>query len=62
MGIATDIILIIVAAFGAGLIFQRLGQPLVLGYIVAGVILGPHTGIFPISNIHDIERLAEIGV
>ncbi len=62
MGITSDIILLVVAAFGCGLLFQRLGQPLILGYIVAGVILGPHTGGLTVSNIHEIERLAEIGV
>jgi K+:H+ antiporter len=62
MGIATDIILLIVAAFGCGLLMQRLGQPVILGYIAAGIILGPHTGGLTVSNIHDIEKLAEIGV
>ena len=62
MGITADIILIVVAAFCGGLIAQRLGQPLVLGYIAAGVVLGPHTGGLTISDIHDIELLAEIGV
>ena len=62
MGIATDIILLIVAAFGCGLVLQRLGQPVILGYIAAGVILGPHTGGLTVSNVEDIERLAEIGV
>ena len=41
MGIATDIILLVVAAFFCGLLMQRLGQPLILGYIAAGIILGP---------------------
>ncbi|MDZ7696303.1 MAG: cation:proton antiporter [Deltaproteobacteria bacterium] len=62
MGIATDIILLIVAAFSCGLLLQRLGQPLILGYIAAGIILGPHTGGLTVSNIHEIELLAEIGV
>lgn len=62
MGIATDIILIIIAAFFAGLITQRLGQPLILGYILVGVILGPHTGGVTVSSVHEIELLAEIGV
>jgi CPA2 family monovalent cation:H+ antiporter-2 len=62
MGIATDIILIIVAAFLCGLLLQRLGQPLILGYFAAGIILGPHTGGLKISNIHEIELLAEIGI
>ena len=62
MGIATDIIILIVTAFCCGLLLQRLGQPLILGYIAAGVILGPHTGGLTVSNIHEIELLAEIGI
>jgi len=62
MGIAADIILLVVTAFACGAIAQRLGQPLILGYIVAGVLVGPHTGGFAVSNAHDIEVLAEIGV
>lgn len=62
MGIATDIILLIIAALFCGLLLQRLGQPLILGYIAAGVILGPHTGGITVSNIHEIELLAEIGI
>jgi CPA2 family monovalent cation:H+ antiporter-2 len=62
MGIATDIILLVVVAFGCGLLLQRLGQPVILGYIAAGIILGPHTGGVTVSEIHQIEKLAEIGV
>ena len=62
MGIAADIILLIVSAFFCGLLLQRIGQPIILGYIAAGIVLGPHTGGLTVSNIHEIERLAEIGV
>ncbi|HDP94687.1 MAG TPA: portal protein [Candidatus Aminicenantes bacterium] len=62
MGIATDIILLIVAAFFFGLLLQRLNQPIILGYIAAGILLGPHTGGLTVSNIHEIELLAEIGI
>ena len=62
MGIATDIILLVVTAFFCGLLMQRLHQPLILGYILAGVILGPYTGGLTITEAHDIELLAEIGV
>jgi len=61
VGIATDIILIVVAALVAGLVMQRLGQPLLLGYIAAGVVLGPHTSGL-VANLHEVELLAEIGV
>ena len=62
MGIAGDIALILVAAFLGGLIAQRLGLPLMLGYIFAGVVVGPNTAGPTVGEIHDIELLAEIGV
>jgi CPA2 family monovalent cation:H+ antiporter-2 len=62
MGIAADIAIILVAALLGGLVAQRLGQPLLLGYILAGVLVGPYTGGVTVTEIHDIELLAEIGV
>ena len=62
MGIATDIILLVMVAFFSGLLMQKFGQPLILGYILTGVILGPHTGGLTVSSIHEIEMLSEIGV
>jgi monovalent cation:H+ antiporter-2, CPA2 family len=62
VGIAGDIALILVAALIGGLVAQRLGLPLVLGYILAGVAVGPNTGGPTVSSVHDIELLAEIGV
>jgi monovalent cation:H+ antiporter-2, CPA2 family len=62
MGIAADIALILVAALVGGFIAQRLGQPLILGYIVAGILVGPYTAGPTVVEIHDIELLAEIGV
>src|SRR5687767_1595749 len=55
-------VVMIVAAF-VTVIFHRLKQPVVLGYIVAGVIIGPHTPPFPL--VHDpetIDTLAQLGV
>jgi CPA2 family monovalent cation:H+ antiporter-2 len=62
VGIAADIAVIVTAGFLGGVIAQRLKQPLILGYIAAGIILGPVTGGALISDPHDIELLAEIGV
>ncbi len=62
MGIATDLILLVVTAFFSGLLMQRLGQPLILGYILTGIAFGPHTGGFALTSVHEIELLAEIGV
>ncbi len=62
MGIAADIALILVAALIGGFFAQRLGQPLILGYITAGILVGPYTGGPTVVEMHDIELLAEIGV
>ncbi len=62
MGIAADIAIIIVAALVGGSIAQFFKQPLILGYILAGFLVGPHTVGITITEIHDIELLAEIGV
>jgi CPA2 family monovalent cation:H+ antiporter-2 len=62
MGIAADIAIILVAALLGGFIAQRLNQPLILGYIIAGILVGPYTGGVTVTEIHDIELLAEIGV
>ncbi|GAU09030.1 cation:proton antiporter domain-containing protein [Desulfoplanes formicivorans] len=62
MGITTDIILLVVTSFFSGLLMHRLGQPVILGYVLAGVLLGPHTGGLTVSSTHEIELLAEIGV
>src|SRR5881628_206748 len=62
MGIAADFAIIVVAALAGGFIAQRLNQPLILGYFLAGVAIGPYTGGVTVSEIHTIELLAEIGV
>lgn len=62
MGIASDIAVIVVVGLLGGLIAQRIKQPLILGYILAGVVVGPFTGGVTVSDPHNIELLAEIGV
>jgi len=52
---------------GAGaimtLIFKRLKQPIILGYLLAGLLVGPNFPLFPtITDLDDIEVWAEIGV
>ena len=62
MGIAGDIALILVAALLGGIVARSLGLPLILGYIAAGVLVGPNTFGPSVGNVHQIELLAEIGV
>ncbi len=62
MGIATDFAIIVVAALIGGLVAQRLKLPLIVGYMLVGILAGPHTGGVTVTQVHDIELLAEIGV
>ncbi|MFZ5447169.1 MAG: cation:proton antiporter [Thermodesulfobacteriota bacterium] len=62
MGIASDIVIIVVAALIGAVVAHKLRQPLIIGYILAGVMVGPYTGGVTVSEIHNIELLAEIGV
>lgn len=58
-----DLALILIAGAVTTLIFRRIKQPLVLGYILAGFLVGPHFNLFPTVADHaNIETLAEIGV
>src|SRR6478672_1764558 len=62
MGIAADFVLIVVAGLAGGLLARILRLPLLVGYVAAGVVVGPHTAGPTVVQIHDIELLAEIGV
>lgn len=62
MGIAEDLIVIILIGLGMGLIAFKLRIPPIIGYIIAGIIIGPSTGGITVSDVHRIELLAEIGV
>ena len=58
-----DLAVIMLVAGVVTILFHRLKQPVVLGYIVAGFIIGPHTP--PFGLIHDedtLKTLAELGV
>lgn len=58
-----DLAVIMLIAGVVTVVFHRLKQPVVLGYIVAGVIIGPHTPPSPlITDQHTIDILAELGV
>ena len=61
----TGLVLTLASAFGAALIFgyitQRLGLSPIVGYLLAGVVVGPYTPGFFVDT-HLAEQLAEIGV
>ena len=59
----SDLAVIMIVAGIVTIIFHRLKQPVVLGYIVAGILIGPHTPPFELINDeHTIKVLAELGV
>lgn len=62
MGIVDDLCLIFVAAVVGGLIARAARMPLVLGYILAGLFVSPHTPGPQVFEVRDIEHLAEMGV
>ncbi len=62
MGIAADFVLIILAGLIGGLAARALRLPLMVGYVAAGVLVGPYTAGPTVVQTHDIELLAEIGV
>lgn len=43
-------------------VFQRLRQPVVLGYIIAGLIVGPHLPIPLVADVWIVQTLSELGV
>ena len=61
MDLATDLTLVLLCALVGGYLAQRLGQPLMVGYIVAGVVVGPFTGGLTLVHTHNIEQFAEVG-
>lgn len=58
-----DLALILIVAGTVTLVFKRLKQPLVLGYVVAGFLVSPHMPyIMSVIDNHDIHTWADIGV
>lgn len=45
------------------ILFERLGFGAILGFIVAGIVIGPHTpGPVPVRAVEELQNVAEIGV
>ncbi len=56
-----QILMLLGVAVAVVVTFQQLHIPTSIGYLLVGVILGPHT-VGPIFNVPDFETLAEFGV
>jgi len=57
-----DIAMVFAGAFICGLLAWRLRQPILLGYVLAGLILSPLTPGLKVHDVHTFEVMAEIGV
>lgn len=56
-----DVLILLFAAVLLVAIFRRLGQPVILAYLVAGVLLGPH-GAAVLSEQANMQTIAELGI
>ena len=57
-----DLAVILIAAGLCTIISKALKQPAILGYIIAGFIIGPEMGVFGISNTETVKLWSDIGI
>lgn len=62
MNFVTDLAIILIAAGVFTVISKALKQPVILGYIIAGFLVGPHLGLVPISSADAVYQWSEIGI
>ncbi len=62
LNLVKDLAIILISAGLFTIISKALKQPLILGYIIAGFIVGPHLGLFGISSAESVEQWSEIGI
>ena len=61
--IITDLAMILLVAGVTTILFKKINQPLVLGYIIAGFITGPNFVFFPtVADKVNVQAWSEIGV
>jgi CPA2 family monovalent cation:H+ antiporter-2 len=57
-----DIAMVFAAALVCGLVAWRIKQPILLGYVLAGLIVSPLTPGLRVHDVHVFELMAEVGV
>ena len=62
MDLVADLTVVLVSALAGAYLAQRFRQPLIVGYILAGVAVGPFTGGVTVANVENLEQLSELGV
>ena len=58
----TNLAMVLCVAAVTTVVFQRLRQPVVLGYILAGLLVGPHVPVPLVADSDTIHGLSELGV
>ncbi len=61
MPLLTTVALGLSAAFVCGMIAHKLRLPAIVGFLVAGILIGPYTPGY-VANMHLAEQLSEIGI
>lgn len=61
-GLYRDLAYVFIAAVLGGAVARQLRQPLILGYVLGGILVGPFTPGPTVSDVHALELFAEIGV
>lgn len=62
LNLVTQLAIILISAGVFTVISKALKQPLILGYIVAGFIVGPHLGLFPQFSPESVHEWSELGI
>jgi len=57
-----NLAVVLCVAAVATVVFQRLRQPVVFGYLLAGMIIGPHIQIPLVADPQTVRALSELGV
>ena len=58
-----DLAIVVLVALGMALVFRWLRQPLLIGYIIAGIIIGPYTPPTSLIQYPDVlNALADLGI
>ncbi len=62
IGFIRDLAVVMLVAGATSILFQRLRQPVLLGYILAGVLIGPHTPGVLVGDARAIDDISNLGV
>ncbi|WP_026107191.1 cation:proton antiporter [Dyella ginsengisoli] len=62
IGFIRDLAIVMIVAGATTILFHRLRQPVLLGYILAGVLIGPHTPGVLVADPRAIDDISNLGV